>query len=135
MSASMARRGGQVQPEQSDMRLALNTGKMAKEGFSRTVIEETKYLIKKPRTEVREEKKRGVEFPQPKELKVGKQRHPAMLHQNQTSGGLSLPKWHLKESADMLEMQRYRCASTRRTQRVDSRADSTTAWNATRTNR
>jgi hypothetical protein len=52
MSATMARQGGQVQLEQSNMRLALNMAKMAKEGFSRATIEETKYLIKKPRAEV-----------------------------------------------------------------------------------
>jgi hypothetical protein len=63
MSSTMARQGGWVQLEQSDMRLALNMAKMAEEGFSRATIEEMKYLIKKPRTEVREEKKRGVEFP------------------------------------------------------------------------
>jgi hypothetical protein len=34
MSASMARQGGRVQLEQSDMRLALNMAKMAKEGIS-----------------------------------------------------------------------------------------------------
>jgi len=63
MSATMARQGGRVQLEQSDMRLALNMSKIAKEGFSRAAMEEMKYLIKKPRGEVREEKKRGVEFP------------------------------------------------------------------------
>ena len=63
MSATMARQGGWVQLEQSDMRLALNIAKMAKEGFSCAAIEEMKYLIKKPCNEVREEKKRGVEFP------------------------------------------------------------------------
>jgi len=52
MSATMARQGGRVQLEQSDMRLALNMAKLAKEGFSRTAIEETKYLIKKPPAEV-----------------------------------------------------------------------------------
>jgi len=62
MSETMAGQGGRVQLEQSDMRLALNIAKMAKEGFSRAAIERTKYLIKKPRAEVREEKKRGVEF-------------------------------------------------------------------------
>jgi hypothetical protein len=45
------------------MCLALNMAKMAKEGFSRTAIEETKYLVKKPHAEVREEKMWGVEFP------------------------------------------------------------------------
>ena len=52
MSATMARQGGRVQLEQSDMRLALNISKMAKEGFSRSAMEETKYLIKKPRAKV-----------------------------------------------------------------------------------
>jgi len=45
MSATMARQGGWVQLEQSDMRLALNLAKMAKDGFSRAIIEETQQLI------------------------------------------------------------------------------------------
>jgi hypothetical protein len=48
----MARQGGQVQLEQSDMSLELNMAKRAKEGFSRTTIEESKYLIQKPPAEV-----------------------------------------------------------------------------------
>ena len=63
MSATMARQGGRVQLEQSDMCLALNIAKMAKGGFSRAAIEETQQLIKKPRSEVREEKKRVMSFP------------------------------------------------------------------------
>jgi hypothetical protein len=39
------------------MRLAVNMATMAKEGFSRAAVEETQQLIKKPRAEVREEKK------------------------------------------------------------------------------
>jgi hypothetical protein len=77
-----------VQLEQSDMHLALNMAKMAKEGFSRAAIEEKKYVIKKPRAEVREQKKRGVEFPGHKKVKAAIQRHPAMLGHNQTSGCL-----------------------------------------------
>ena len=88
MSATMARQGGRVQLEQSDMRLALNMAKMAKEGFSRASIEETKYLIQKPRAEVREEKMRCVEFPGHRKVKAAIQRHPAMLRHNQTSGCL-----------------------------------------------
>jgi hypothetical protein len=84
----MARQGGRVQLEQSDMRLALNMGKMAKEGLSRGAIEERKYLIKKPHAEVREEKNSGVEFPGHKKVNPAIQRHPAMLRQNQTSGCL-----------------------------------------------
>jgi hypothetical protein len=53
----MARQGGRVQLEQSDMRLALNMAKMAKGGFSCATIEETQQLIKKPCAEVQEEKK------------------------------------------------------------------------------
>jgi len=63
MSATMARQGGQVQLEQSDMHLVLNMAKMARGGFLRAAMEETQQLIKKPCAEVREEKKRGVEFP------------------------------------------------------------------------
>jgi len=88
MSATMARQGGQVQLEQSDMRLALNMANMAKEGFSRGTIDETKYLIETPRAEVREEKKRGVEFPGQKKVKAAIQRHRAMLLHNPTPGSL-----------------------------------------------
>jgi len=88
MSATMAKQGGRVQLEQSDMRLALDMAKMAKEGFLRAAIEETKYLIKKPRAEVREEKKRGVEFPGHKQVKAAIQRHLAMLRHDQTPGCL-----------------------------------------------
>jgi hypothetical protein len=61
---------------------------MAKEGFSRAAIEEKKYVIKKPHAEVREENKQGVQFPGHKKVKAAIQRHPAMLHHNQTSGCL-----------------------------------------------
>jgi hypothetical protein len=88
MSATMAGQGGQVQLEQSDMRLALNMAKMAKEGFSRAAIEETKYLIKKLRAKIREDKKPGVQFPGHKKVKAAIQRHPAMFRQNQMSGCL-----------------------------------------------
>jgi len=86
MSATMARQGGRVQLEQSDMRLALNMAKMAKEGFSRAAMQEMKVLIKKPRAEVREEKKRSVEFPGYNKVNAAIQRHSAMLRPNQTSG-------------------------------------------------
>jgi len=89
MSSTMPRQGGRVQLEQSNMRLVLNMAEMAKEGISRAAIEETKYLIKKLRAEVREEKKRGVECPGHKKVKAAIQRHPAMLRQNQTSSCLS----------------------------------------------
>jgi hypothetical protein len=86
MSATMASQGGWVQLEQSDMRLALNLAKMAKEGISRATIEEKKYLIKIPRAKVRAVKKWGVEFPGHKKVIAARQRQPAMLCHNQMSG-------------------------------------------------
>jgi hypothetical protein len=82
MSATMARQGGRVQLEQSDMLLALNMAKMANGGFWRGAAEETHNLIKKPHAEVREEKTRGVEFPGHNKLKAAIARHAAMHRQN-----------------------------------------------------
>jgi len=86
MSATMARQGGWVQVEQSDMRLALNMAKMAKGGFSRAAVEETQQLITKSRAEVREEKKRGAKFPGHQKVKATIERHPAMVYKNHTAG-------------------------------------------------
>jgi len=88
MSATMARQGGQVQLEQSDMRLALNMAKMAKGGFPRPTIEGTQQLIKKPCAEVREEKKRGDEFHGHNKVKASIERHLATVRENQTDGSL-----------------------------------------------
>jgi len=46
MSATMARQGGRVQLEQSNMRLAMNMAKLASGGFPRAAIQQTKYPIK-----------------------------------------------------------------------------------------
>ena len=89
MSVTMARQGGPVQREQSDMHLALNMAKMAKGGFSRAAIEETQQLIKKPRAKVREEKTRAVEFPGHQKVKAAIERHPAMVYKNRTDRCLS----------------------------------------------
>jgi hypothetical protein len=70
------------------MPLVLNMAKMAKEGFSHAAIGETNYLIKTSRAEVREQKKRGVEFPPHEMVMAAIQRHPAMLRHDQTSGCL-----------------------------------------------
>jgi len=84
-------KGVWVQLEQSDMRLALNMAKMAKGGFWRAAIEETLQLIKKPRAEVREEKKWGVEFHGNDKVKAAIERHLAMVRENQTDGCLPCP--------------------------------------------
>jgi len=83
MSATMARQGGRVQLEQSDMRLALNMANMSK-----GAIEETQQLIKKPRAEVPEENIRGVEFPSHQMMNTAIETHPAMVYKNQTDGCL-----------------------------------------------
>ena len=88
MSATIARQGGRVQLEQSDMRLALNMNKMAKGGFSRATMGETQFLIKQPRAEVRQEKNRGLVFPGLEDVKVAMERHPAMLREHQINGCL-----------------------------------------------
>jgi len=88
MAAAMTRQDGRVELEQSDMRLALNTAQMAKGGFAHAAIEETQQLIKKPFTEVREEKMRGVEFPGHRKVKAVMERHPAMVYTNHKDGYL-----------------------------------------------
>jgi len=79
MSTTMARQGGGVQLEQSDMRLALYVVKIAQGGFSQTAIEWTQYLFKQPRAEVQEEKKQGVVFLGHKQVKAAIDRYPAMI--------------------------------------------------------
>jgi len=85
MSGTMVRQGGRVQLEHSDMCLALNMAKMAKGRFSRAAIEEWEQLIQKPRAEVREEKKRGVELPGHQKVKAAMERHPAMVYKNHSA--------------------------------------------------
>jgi len=88
MSATMAREGGWVQLEQSDMRLALIMAKVATGGFFRATIEEMEFLMMKPQDEVREQKKREVVFSGHKKVKAAMGRHPAMLWDNQTDSCL-----------------------------------------------
>jgi hypothetical protein len=85
----MARQGGRVQLEQSNMHLALNMAKMATGGFSHAAMEETQQLIQKPCAKVREQNKWGVEFPGHNKLKPAIQRHQAIVHENKMDGCLS----------------------------------------------
>jgi len=116
MSSTMARQGGRVQLEQSDMCLALNIAKMAKGGFSRAAIEETQQLIKIPRAEVREEEKLGVEFPGHQKVRAAMERLPAMVYKNHMAGCLpcqngtakkSGPAGGPKEPPHLLQNQRH----------------------------
>jgi hypothetical protein len=54
-------------------------------------MEEMQQLIKKPRAEVREEKKWGVEFPGHNKGKAAIERHTAMVRKTQTEGCLPCP--------------------------------------------
>ena len=86
MSATMARQGGRVQLEQSEMRLALNMAKMDEEGFSRAANGDTQRLMQKPHAEVREEKKWGVVFRKHNKAQAEIKRHTAMVVENRTEG-------------------------------------------------
>jgi len=88
MSATVARQGGQVLLEQSDMRPALYMAKMAKEGFSCTAMEVTQQVIKKPWAEVRREKKWADVIPGHNNGKAAIECHLAMVRENQTDGCL-----------------------------------------------
>jgi len=88
MSATMARQGGWVQLEQSDMRLALNVAQMAQGGFLHAAMEETQQPIEMPRAKLREEQKHRVEFPGHKQVKAAIERHLAMVQENQIDGCL-----------------------------------------------
>jgi hypothetical protein len=85
-SATMARQGDWVQPEQVNMGLALNMAKTAKESCLRAAIGKTKYNIKKPYAEVWEVKTCGVEFPWHQRIEVAIQSDLAMSRQNKMSG-------------------------------------------------
>jgi len=101
----MARQGGRVQLERSDIRLALNMANMAKGGFSHTAIEEKHYLIKKPRAEVRQWKRRGVKFPGSKVVQAAMASHPKMVSQNHPDGGLP---WQNGTSNNLLTRWRHK---------------------------
>jgi hypothetical protein len=85
-SAIMARQGGSLQWELSNMHLTLNMAIMGKGGVSRTSIEEMQYVIKKCHAEVLEETTQGVEFPEHKWVNAAMERHQAMLHPDHTAG-------------------------------------------------
>ena len=70
MSATMGREGGRVQLEHSDMRRVVNMARMPKDGVSLAPIEETNHHIKKHHTDVRQQKRRGVEFPNDEQVKA-----------------------------------------------------------------
>jgi hypothetical protein len=80
----MARQGGRVQLEQSDMRLALNMARMAKGVFLHATIGQTQQLIKKDRVEVQDEKIHGVALSEHNKVNAATERHREMIRENQT---------------------------------------------------
>jgi len=107
MSATLARQGGRVQLEQSDMHLALNMTTMATDVFSHTATEERQQVIKKLRAEVREEVMQGVVFPGHNKVKAAIQWHPAIVRENQTDGCLPCQNGKAKNL-----QRRRRCKGT-----------------------
>jgi len=89
MSANMARQGGRVQLEQSNMRHSCSMAKMARGEISIAAIEETHCLINNPRNEVRDEKKQGVEFPGHRMVKSAIERQLPMVRENQLDSSLT----------------------------------------------
>jgi len=61
---------------------------IVKGGFSCAIIEETQFLNKKTGAKVREERKRGVEFPVHRNVEAAIERHPAIVRGNQTDSHL-----------------------------------------------
>jgi len=84
----MTRQWGQVQLEQSDMRLALNSAKLATGGFLHAAEEKMQHVIRKPWAHVRKQKKWGVESPGHNNVKSAMVKHPAMLRENLPEGYL-----------------------------------------------
>jgi hypothetical protein len=56
MSATLARQEGQLQLEQSNRHLAMNTAKTAKRGFLHVAMEKMQYLINNLHTKVQQER-------------------------------------------------------------------------------
>jgi len=103
----MARQGGRLQLDQSNMRHALNMAKMAKGGFSRAAIDKAQHLIKQPPTKVQADKKQGVVFPGHDKVKAEIEIHPGMVRDNQTDGCLPCQNVTAKNS-----QTRLRCRGT-----------------------
>lgn len=88
IAAAMCKQAGRVQLEQSDLRLAINTIDKAINGLTWTNCQETVNIIRKPRAELREEKRKGITFEGHKSVKAVLGTHPAMVYENQGRGCL-----------------------------------------------
>jgi len=80
---------------------------MVTNGMLPAAKEEMKYFIQKPPTDVRTDKKQGVEFPGHNVLKAAIQRHPPMLSQNHMSG--CLPS---SNATTKISQTQWRCNGT-----------------------
>jgi len=114
----MAREGGRVQLEQSDMCLALKIAKMAKGGCSRASIQERQYQITKRQTEAREVKKWRLESPCHNTVKAVIETHPAMLRQTHPKGCL---RCHNRTATDLQTYRRHK-------EQVHLRPTDTDSW-------
>jgi hypothetical protein len=89
VAATMCKHAGRVQLEQSDLRLTMNIMDKSVNGLSSANVDETLDIIRKPRAELREEKRRGVEFKGHKNVKSVMKVHPAMNKRNELEGCLT----------------------------------------------
>ena len=91
MLATMARQGGRLQQEQSNVHPAWNMAKIAKCRLQRAAME-PQVLISKPHAEVQEETMRGVAFPGHNRVEAVIERNLAMLRQQHTARCLPCEK-------------------------------------------
>ena len=108
ISYDLTRQAGRIQLEASDLRLALNLHDKFSHGVSQRNTEASLELIKKPRAEIREEKRRNIQFPGHASVKKEWKTHPAMDQVKQLDGCLEcqdgiacnpLSRWHRKGRA------------------------------------
>jgi len=85
MSAIMAKQGGWVQLELSNMHLAYKKAEIAKEGFSCATMEEMQYQIKQLCSKLQEQEKRSIEFSGHQMVNGTMERLLAMVRENQTN--------------------------------------------------
>ena len=107
MSATVARQGGQIQLEQSDMQLVLKMVKTAKGGYSQAAMEKMLFHIPKHHAVVQPEARWGVELPEHRKVKTVIEIQPSMFHETQTPGYLPCKNCRAKHL-----QSRWRCHGT-----------------------
>jgi len=126
----MARQGGWVQLEQSDMRLAMITGKIAQDVFERAAIQEMQFPREKISPWCPRRGDAGCWVSVAWNGERCDRKTPSHASSEPDRRRPSLPQWQRKESADTPQTQSKRWISTWPMQTANSRADATSAQNA-----